>query len=67
MLLYRHKEQNNTHNTHNTTTQTEENKMILSGKDLFNYRVNQIKTVALMVGSVVGMIGFMITIFVMYG
>ena len=40
--------------------------MILSGKDLFNYRVNQIKTMALMVGGVVGMIGFMMTMFVMY-
>lgn len=40
--------------------------MILSGKDLFNYRVNQIKTVAAMVGGVVGMIGFMMTMFIMY-
>ena len=41
--------------------------MILSGKDLFNYRVNQIKTMAVMVGGVVGMIGFMATMFIMYG
>ena len=41
--------------------------MILSGKALFNYRVNQIKTVAAMVGGVLGMIGFMITMFAMFG
>lgn len=40
--------------------------MILSGKDLFNYRVNQIKTVATMVGGVVGAISFMMIMFVMY-
>ena len=40
--------------------------MILSGKDLFNYRVNQIKTVALMVSGVVGMIGFMMATFAMF-
>lgn len=63
MLLYWCRQ---TITTQQTTTQTEENNMILSGKDLFNYRVNQIKTMALMVGGVVGMIGFMMTMFVMY-
>ena len=38
--------------------------MILSGKDLFNYRVNQIKTVAMMVAGVVGMISFMMFTFI---
>lgn len=56
MILYRRKQ-----TTH--TTQMEENKMILSGKDLFNYRVNQIKTVAAMVGGVVGTISFMMFMF----
>lgn len=41
--------------------------MILSGKDLFNYRVNQIKKVALMFVSVAAMVSFMLLMCAMCG
>lgn len=41
--------------------------MILSGKDLFNYRVNQIKKVALMLTSIVAMVSALMAMCVVCG
>ena len=41
--------------------------MILSGKDLFNYRVNQIKKIAIGAASVLAMVGSMLLMCIIYG
>lgn len=41
--------------------------MILTGKALFNYRMNQIKKVALMIASVLAMVSFMMMMCVICG
>jgi cupin superfamily acireductone dioxygenase involved in methionine salvage len=59
MIIYRCKEQ------HNTTT--EEINMILTGKALFNYRMNQIKKFALMFTSVFSVVSFLMLMCAVYG
>jgi hypothetical protein len=49
--------------THNNM---EEHNMILSGKDLMMYRLNQIKRLALMTASVLAMTAFMMLMVVAY-
>lgn len=40
--------------------------MFLSGKDLLMYRLNQIKTLALMISCVAGMLYFLTIMFITY-
>ena len=57
--------ENKQHN--NNTTKGRKNNMILTGKDLFNYRMNKIKRFAFMFASVFVSVSFMALMFIVYG